>query len=126
MTEACVEPTIGCRELYSLLHEDDIVVVDCRAEEAWRGMPVHIPGALWMTLPELLRSAHVLPDDELIVLCGSDPDGRDSQRACRMLRQRGREAVSLEGGLNAWIRAGLPTDRHDIPAMRSAAAPAGK
>jgi rhodanese-related sulfurtransferase len=123
-TEARVEPCIGCSELYSMLEDDEVVVIDCRGEEAWGAVPEHIPGALRMSLVDLYRSAHVLPDDELIVVCGIEPDGSDSKRACRMLRLRGREAVCLEGGLPAWLDAGLPTERHDGTSLRRAGAPA--
>jgi rhodanese-related sulfurtransferase len=104
--------TIDCDELYGLLEDDELVVVDCRSEEDWAHRPLHIPGALRMSIMDLHRAAHVLPDDELIVLCGAEPDGSDSQRARRLLKQRGRDAVCLAGGLEAWLRAGLPIERH--------------
>lgn len=114
-----MEPSIGCEELFSLLEDDELVVVDCRSDEAWESLPVHIPGALRMCLVDLYRSYQVLPDDELVVLCGSEPDGADARRACRMLRLRGRQAVCLKGGMKAWVDAGLPTDSH----ARSSAGP---
>lgn len=117
-----MDPTIDCQELYALLGDDELVVVDCRPEDTWDRLPFHIPGALRMPLVDLYRSSSVLPEDELVVLCGSDPDGADAQRACRMLRLRGREAVWLRGGIHAWTSAGLPTEQHAAATLRRAGA----
>jgi rhodanese-related sulfurtransferase len=106
-------PVVDCRELFLRLGDDEVLVVDCRSYEDWERFELHIPGALWMPLSELDGDAHTLPDDELIVLCGSAADGSDTWRAYRLLQMRGREAVvCLEGGLQAWVTSGYPTERH--------------
>jgi rhodanese-related sulfurtransferase len=105
-----MEPLIECRDLLHRLGDDELVVVDCRDPEAWEAQPFNIPGALRMTLAELCEAAHILPDDELIVLCGIHSDNSDSRRAYRVLRVRNRDAVCLNGGLEAWQRAGFPTE----------------
>lgn len=110
-----MEPSILCAELYVRLGDDDVLVLDCRDVEDWAHHGLHIPGALWMTPEEILQELSMLPDDELIVVCGCSADGADVRRVCRMLRLRGRNAVCLHGGLQAWISSGLPTERHDHP-----------
>ncbi|WP_426731650.1 rhodanese-like domain-containing protein [Myxococcus faecalis] len=107
-----MEPTILCTELYLRLGDDELLVIDCRAPFDWEHHDLHIPGALRMLPTEVARDHRMLPDDELIVLCGGAPDGSDVRRVCRLLRMHGREAVCLDGGLPAWIRGGYPTERH--------------
>ncbi|MEY2225583.1 rhodanese-like domain-containing protein [Streptomyces sp. BF23-30] len=41
----------------------------------------------------------------LVVICHS---GHRSQRAARILTERGAEAVDVKGGMNAWSAVGLP------------------
>jgi rhodanese-related sulfurtransferase len=101
-----------CTELYVRLGDEEVLVLDCRDPKDWECYGLHIPGALWMPFEEILLDARVLPDDELIVVYGSAPDGSDALRACRLLQQRGRRAVSLDGGLQAWVTYGLPTESH--------------
>ncbi len=105
-----------CTELLLRLGDDEVLVIDLRDREAWDELMLHIPGAMRLSLSELTQSADSLPDDELIVLCGFEPDGADSRRAARLLRLRGRAPEVLDGGLREWIQAGYPTERHASPA----------
>ncbi len=103
---------ILCCELLRLLGDDDVLVIDCRAQDDWEGFELHIPGVLRMSLAELSENGHVLPDDELIVLCGWAQDSSDARRAERLLKLRGRQVKCLEGGIHAWVTLGYPTERH--------------
>lgn len=105
-----MEPRISCADLFLRLEEDEVLVVDCRNFDASDVEDGQIPGALRMTPEELAFAGHVLPDDELIVLCGSARDGSDVRRAWRALVRQGFFAVCLDGGLPGWIRAGYPVD----------------
>jgi rhodanese-related sulfurtransferase len=111
-----VDPSLPCAELYLRLGDDEVLVLDCRETDDWERHAFHIPGALWMPLAELRWDAAALPDDELIVICGCAPDGSDARRACRLLRQRGLDAICLEGGLLGWISNGLPIECHSVGA----------
>lgn len=108
-----MEPCIDCSELFMRLGDDEVLVLDCRDLEEWNRFELQIPGALKMSVQEVSQLAHVLPDDELIVVCGCAPDGSDARRASRLLRMRGRMAVTLTGGLRAWIEHGYPTERYE-------------
>ncbi|GMT95896.1 hypothetical protein KH5H1_00150 [Corallococcus caeni] len=110
--EVPVEPTIICDELFMRLGDEDVLVLDCRDAMDWERFEIHIPGALRMTASEIARDLAMLPDDELIVLCGTTQDCADIRRVCRVLRLRGRNAVCLAGGLHAWVTGGYPTERH--------------
>ncbi len=55
------------------------------------------PGALWIPLPKLRERYQEIPVDKPVVtLCAT---GHRSYYACRMLKQRGYQALSLAGGL---------------------------
>jgi rhodanese-related sulfurtransferase len=67
----------------------------------------HIVGASLIPLGELPdRVAEVPEGGPVIVVCRS---GNRSGVATDTLRSAGRDAWNLQGGMNAWIAAGLPT-----------------
>jgi rhodanese-related sulfurtransferase len=67
----------------------------------------HIAGASLIPLGELPdRVAEVPTGVPVIVVCRS---GNRSGVATDALRSAGRDAWNLQGGMNAWIAAGLPT-----------------
>jgi rhodanese-related sulfurtransferase len=107
-----VDPRMPCTELYIRLGDEEVLILDCRAPADWERYGLHIPGALWMTFEEILEDIAMLPDDELIVVCGCASDGSDARRVCRLLQQRGLNAICLDGGLQGWITHGLPTESH--------------
>lgn len=108
-----METDIACRELFSRLGDDDVLVVDCSSDEEWERLGLHVPGALRISPSELVETAPVLPDDELIVLCGCAPDGSDARRARAQLGLLGLRCVCLSGGLRAWVAEGFPVERHE-------------
>jgi rhodanese-related sulfurtransferase len=110
-----MELRIPCAELYLRLGDDDVLVLDCRSTSRWEQIEFHIPGSLRMTPEEVVRDLFILPDDELIVLCGCEEDWEDVLRLCSILVLRGRNAVCLDGGIQAWVAEGLPTERHRRP-----------
>lgn len=104
-------PTMDCRDLFLRLGDDEVLVLDCRAESDWERYQFQIPGALRMPVHELREAGKSLPDDELIVLCGTAEDSSDVLRAYRQLRRHRRQVVVLEGGLREWVGHGFPTER---------------
>ena len=91
----------------------------------------HIAGAVWVDLDHAL-AAHGLPategrhpfptpevfaaemgqlgiGDESVVVAYDDTGGLTAGRLVVMLRMLGRQAAVLDGGLEAWVTAGLPT-----------------
>jgi rhodanese-related sulfurtransferase len=111
-----VELLISCSELYERLGDDDVLVLDVRSAADWERLPVHVPGALRLAPEELTTAIEMLPDDELIILCGTAGAESDARRALHLLRRAGRMARVLAGGLHAWILGGLPTERHTAAA----------
>lgn len=86
----------------------------------------HAAGAVCIPLPDLDRRAGELPlAGPILVMCQSG--GRSAQAAER-LRAAGRSGVlDVAGGLGAWQRAGLPTERQTrvIPLERQVRIAAG-
>ena len=91
----------------------------------------HIVGAVWVDLDHALaghdqpatEGRHPFPTpeafaasmsalgigDDAVVVAYDDTGGLTASRLVVMLRMLGREAAVLDGGLNAWAAAGLPT-----------------
>ena len=67
----------------------------------------HIDGAVNIPMNELpARIAEVPEDREIVAVCKR---GMRSFNAAGWLRQVGRRAVSLQGGMDQWKALGLPT-----------------
>ena len=69
-----------------------------------------IPGSL-RAEGAALESGADLPfekNEEVVLYCGS---GNSCSRIAKTLRDRGFNAVALDGGYKAWVDAGLPTEK---------------
>ena len=71
----------------------------------------HAPDAVFHPLATIPDVAATLPADRTI-LCICRAGGRSAQ-ATAYLRERGLDAVNLEGGMQAWERLGLEVVRAD-------------
>jgi rhodanese-related sulfurtransferase len=104
--------TVQVQEAYDRLNgNDDALIVDVRQPEEWAetGVPV---GAVLMSLADVeTRAASELPKDkEIFVICRS---GNRSRTASETLIGLGYEkVVNVDGGMTAWIQAGLPTETY--------------
>jgi rhodanese-related sulfurtransferase len=79
-------------------------VLDVREEYEWADG--HIDGAHHIPLGQLPTRLAEIPDDRQVVcVCAV---GARSERAAHFLGATGREAVNLDGGMNAWLSAGRP------------------
>ncbi len=89
------------------LLEADAVLVDVRRQDEWDFS--RIAGAHHVPQEELLaRIGDVAPpESKLVVYCAH---GNRSLFAAAALKQAGYEAVSLAGGLAAWMQAGQPVE----------------
>lgn len=82
-------------------------LLDVREESEYRS--ARIKGATLIPLNQLQKRLGEVPaDGEIIVVCAS---GSRSSMATGTLRKTGRNALNLDGGLSAWMRAGLPVER---------------
>lgn len=96
----------GAREAMS-----GAVVLDVDTSDRFRAG--HIPGAIWLLRSWLEREARTLmPDREGRIICYCHRHGRQGELAAATLRSMGYGNVAvLEGGMQAWLKAGFPVDR---------------
>ena len=131
-----MSPLMTVQELQSVLHDDNLVLLDCRfyLTDLAKGRYVfeegHIPGAVFVDvhrqlagvenehtgrhpLPEAATFAQQLklwgihPKSNIVVY--DDMGGAIAARAWWMLEQLGLSVKVLDGGLPAWLRAGYDT-----------------
>jgi sulfur dioxygenase len=106
-------PQINPTDLAGKLEDERApVVVDVREPEEFVGELGHIEGALPIPLDSLQKRLPKLTgyvDRDLVVVCRA---GARSASACAMLVQAGFPRVAnLEGGMLAWVEAGMPVQR---------------
>ena len=104
----CIDPAT----LNAWLSAGTAVLVDVR--EPHEHAREHIAGCRLMPLSQL--DPETLPRDSQIVLCCAS--GCRSKTAARRLRLQG--LAHLEGGLAAWVEAGLPTVEAPTPRPNAA------
>ena len=85
----------------------EVFVLDIRAEEAWLEESTRIPGSVHIPADELDSRIDELPDDMRILVVS--PDGGSCAEVAEKLDGEGKEAVSLEGGVEAWQSEGMMT-----------------
>jgi membrane protein DedA with SNARE-associated domain/rhodanese-related sulfurtransferase len=88
-----------------------IGIIDLLNYEEMNNPIAGIPGAVRIDLERLTSRSHVIvPEDIQIVLYCSSPNAFRSARVAIALRRKGISSVwVLDGGLNGWTAAGLPT-----------------
>jgi len=88
----------------------EFLAVDVRGAHEYDGPLGHVHGSVLIPLPELeLRASELPKGKQLLLVCRS---GARSARACEQLEARGYgPATNLTGGMIAWNRAGLATEK---------------
>jgi rhodanese-related sulfurtransferase len=85
------------------------LIVDVRDPGEWAATGI-LAGAVLIPLPEIAqRAPNELPKDkEIYVICNT---GNRSRVAAQILIRSGyQNVISIDGGIQAWLRAGLPTE----------------
>ncbi len=85
-------------------------MVDCRSTQAYQAG--HVPGAI--SMPHRRITAEMadamLPPDAVVVTYCDGPHCNASTRGGLRLAQLGRPVKEMHGGLDGWIRDGLPVE----------------
>ena len=91
--------------------ERGCVVVDVREYPEYA--EAHLPGSRLIPLGELKRRPDLAGEGEVLLLCRG---GRRATEAAEALASRlGVQPVVVEGGIEAWMQAGLPTRKERGP-----------
>ncbi len=86
--------------------ESGAVLVDVREQDEWDA--VHAPNATLIPLSEFQTRYSEMPTEkEIVLICAG---GVRSAQAAQFAAQHGYKVSNLEGGINAWIADGLPTE----------------
>jgi rhodanese-related sulfurtransferase len=102
---------LDAEEARRLVASSEAKAIDLRGDEAWE--EAHIPGAIHATTEQLESEIDDLPDDQQIIVVGSTD--QESVEVAERLRDKGLDAVTVEGGMTAWTDEQLPVQpRSDI------------
>ena len=80
-------------------------LLDVRTDDEWADG--RIAGSVHIPMDQLMYRLDEV-DDRVVCVCAV---GARSARVAQFLSARGREAVNLDGGLQAWASSGLPIER---------------
>ena len=99
---------IDVSEAREMISRDDVAVIDVREPHEYDAG--HVPGAKLIPVATVYARRDELPrDKEIIFLCAV---GQRSALACEMAAATGLTRLyNLEGGTEAWIKAGLPVEK---------------
>ena len=99
-------------EASELLQRDtNVVVLDVRTSDEYRGETGHLPDASLIPVQELESRTDELRDVKdrtILVYCRS---GRRSLRASEILTQKGFNPINIEGGILQWLKDSLTVVR---------------
>ena len=98
-------PELTPREANERVVAGEAVLVDVREESEWEAG--RIPASIHVPLSQIRRrGSRGLPEDkEIVLVCRS---GARSALAAAMLSGAALKAANLAGGVQAWVREGLP------------------
>jgi rhodanese-related sulfurtransferase len=101
---------ISVDRLRQMMQEKAPAILDVRPEVI-QSMTSRIPGARLISLDRIAEGiADLTPSDEIVVYC-SCPNEATAATLTRELWERGfRNARPLQGGIDAWTRAGFPVE----------------
>ncbi len=107
MTEPPQVSAVDAVEAARLSASGQVLLLDVREDDEWNSG--HAPDAVHR--PMGLLSPTSVPDDRpIIAVCRS---GQRSGRATQALTAAGYDVRNLDGGMHAWVAAGLPVVRSD-------------
>jgi rhodanese-related sulfurtransferase len=96
---------ISVEEAYKM-YQSGTFVVDVRRQDEWDAY--HAPNTFLIPLDELPNRLNEIPKDQkVLVICHS---GNRSKQGRDILVNAGYNAISINGGLLAWIANGYPLD----------------
>jgi rhodanese-related sulfurtransferase len=115
MEESAGKETIDVDEARTRMGTD-VTVLDIRPDEEWQTVG-NIPGAISAADKDPEEAVKQIDEEStVVVVC---EDGERSPEVAGQLREAGRDAVSLEGGMAAWVDNDMPMQPTEDPALAS-------
>jgi rhodanese-related sulfurtransferase len=106
LAEKSLEGPISPEEARELVAGGEVRALDIRDDEEWDDG--RVPGSVHMAEETLVERLHDIPEEAgVLVVCS---DGERSAELAAKLRDEGRRATSIEGGMDAWMSDRLPTE----------------
>jgi rhodanese-related sulfurtransferase len=104
MTAESLGETLSAEDARKLIASTGASVLDIRDDEDWE--EARIAGAVHHAEDVVIERLDDFPEDTaIVVVCA---DGERSAKLAARLREEGKEAASIDGGMDAWREAGLP------------------
>jgi rhodanese-related sulfurtransferase len=99
---------ISVDEAQEMIKRNSVAVIDVREPHEYSAG--HVPGAKLIPVGTVFARRDELPQDrDVIFVCAV---GQRSALACEMAASAGLSRLyNLEGGTDAWVKAGLPVDK---------------
>ena len=96
--------TVSPEQAREMLGSNEATAIDVRGDEEWRNG--HIPGARHAGDDELEETLEKIDDEQTVIVACED--GKRSAEVAEQISGQGREAVSIEGGMEAWRSDDMP------------------
>ena len=112
-------PRITKEDLQALLEADEStspVLLDARLKYPYEHSTVKLPGAIRLSPPDFETNS--VPKEKDVVVYDSDPDEIVSVKVAAALIRQGYRASALQGGIEEWLAAKLPTDTKEAPKQK--------
>lgn len=98
-------PSVDIAEFAAARRRGGATTLDVRESDEL--FEARLPDTVHIALAEVPARWSELPDGTVYVLCAA---GARSARAVEYLRAHGVDAVNVDGGIKAWLGAGLPVE----------------
>ena len=96
-----MEEQLEAEQAREMIASDEVTVLDIRDDEGWREK--RIAGSRQVDAEAIDEALEDLDEDRAVLIVCSD--GKRSDELAGKLRDGGRDAASIEGGIEAWEKA---------------------
>jgi rhodanese-related sulfurtransferase len=98
------DETVSPEQARQMLGTNEASAIDIRDDEGWRGG--HLPAARHCSDGDFEQALEEIDEDQTVIVACED--GEESGRVAAEIREQGREAVSIAGGMEAWRSDDMP------------------
>jgi len=100
--------SVSVQQAASMFAQQQAVIIDVREDDEWRQQ--HIPDAIHIPLSRLSERMPELEQYKNRVVITQCRSGKRSSKAASQLKLAGfGQVYNMDGGLDAWLKAGLPS-----------------